>query len=171
MASNAPILFSAHRQPDLWHGGAGFGSPRHHAQDRKTRPAGHRSRQLPRAEIRRGGNSRERRGDRRRTRASPASWWRRCCCSCRCTASPLESPAPPAAIGWRGRRITSRCTTSSPSLNRMDIRPMCPFGPNWCGNGPPCPMHDAISAAAEQVDSFLQKQHLGPFCGLKSRSR
>lgn len=53
----------------------------------------------------------------------------------------------------------------------IDIRPMCPFGPNWCGNGPPCPMHDAISAAAEQVDSFLQKQHLGPFCGLKSRSR
>jgi len=53
-------------------------------------------------------------------------------------------------------------------FERMDIRPMCPFGPNWCGNGPPCPMHDAISVAADDVNRFLQKQHLGPFCGLEN---
>ncbi len=49
-------------------------------------------------------------------------------------------------------------------FERMDVRPMCPFGPNWCGNGPPCPMHDAIFAAADDVTDFLQKHDLGPFC-------
>ncbi len=53
-------------------------------------------------------------------------------------------------------------------FERMDVRPMCPFGPNWCGNNPPCPMHEAIAAIAQDVDTFLQKQNLGPFCGLKS---
>ncbi len=53
------------------------------------------------------------------------------------------------------------------AFERMDIRPMCPFGPNWCGHGKPCPLHDAITAAAEDVTRFLQNQNLGPFCGLE----
>jgi Rrf2 family protein len=53
-------------------------------------------------------------------------------------------------------------------FERMDIRPMCPFGPNWCGRGEPCPLHDAISVAANDVTHFLQRQNFGPFCGLKS---
>lgn len=48
-------------------------------------------------------------------------------------------------------------------FERMDIRPMCPFGPNWCGNGELCPLHDAISKAADQVHGFLCEQHLGSF--------
>lgn len=52
-------------------------------------------------------------------------------------------------------------------FEQIDIRPMCPFGPNWCGHGDLCPLHDAITAAAEDVTRFLQKQNLGPFCGLK----
>lgn len=48
-------------------------------------------------------------------------------------------------------------------FERLDIRPMCPFGPNWCGVGERCPMHDAITQAGEQVDAFLSRQHLGPF--------
>lgn len=46
----------------------------------------------------------------------------------------------------------------------MEIRPMCPFGPDWCGNGPPCPMHDSFGKIAEKVNRFLQKQNLGAFC-------
>lgn len=48
-------------------------------------------------------------------------------------------------------------------FERMDIRPMCPFGPNWCGNGAPCPLHDAISVASEQVADFLRGQNLSAF--------
>ena len=50
----------------------------------------------------------------------------------------------------------------------MDARPMCPFGPNWCGHEAPCPeapcpLHDAIVEACEQGDHFFKSQHLGPF--------
>lgn len=49
------------------------------------------------------------------------------------------------------------------SFERIDVRPMCPFGPAWCGNGDPCPLHDSITAAVDQVALFLKTQTLGPF--------
>lgn len=52
-------------------------------------------------------------------------------------------------------------------FERPDVRPMCPFGPNWCGSGPPCPMHEAIARVSHDVERFLQGQNLGPFRGLK----
>ncbi len=51
-------------------------------------------------------------------------------------------------------------------FERLDVRPMCPFGPNWCGSGPPCPMHEAIARVSHDVERFLQNQNLGPFRGL-----
>lgn len=26
----------------------------------------------------------------------------------------------------------------------LETRVMCPFGPNWCGHGSPCPLHDTF---------------------------
>lgn len=49
------------------------------------------------------------------------------------------------------------------SFERIDVRPMCPFGPDWCGNGDPCPLHESITAAVDQVALFLKTQNLGPF--------
>ncbi len=49
------------------------------------------------------------------------------------------------------------------AFERIDLRPMCPFGPDWCGNGDPCPLHDSITNASEHVADFLKTQHLGPF--------
>lgn len=57
------------------------------------------------------------------------------------------------------------------SFERIDVRPMCPFGPNWCGNGEPCPLHDSINDAVEQVAGFLKSQHLGPFVATGKTSR
>lgn len=31
----------------------------------------------------------------------------------------------------------------------------CPFGPGWCGNHEPCPMHDRLVEMDEQFTSFL----------------
>lgn len=36
----------------------------------------------------------------------------------------------------------------------------CPFGPNWCGNGPQCPLHTDIAALREHADQFLRKHTL-----------
>lgn len=49
------------------------------------------------------------------------------------------------------------------AFERIDIRPMCPFGPNWCGNGEPCPLHESITNVVDHVAVFLQTQNLGPF--------
>lgn len=53
-------------------------------------------------------------------------------------------------------------------FERPDVRPMCPFGPKWCGSGPPCPLHDSIARVSHDVERFLQSQNLGPFHGLQS---
>lgn len=39
----------------------------------------------------------------------------------------------------------------------------CPFGPNWCGNGPQCPLHTDIAALREHADQFLRKRTLADF--------
>lgn len=49
------------------------------------------------------------------------------------------------------------------AFESMETRPMCPFGPNWCGHGAPCPLHEAIASACEQGDQFFKSHHLGPF--------
>jgi Rrf2 family transcriptional regulator, iron-sulfur cluster assembly transcription factor len=40
---------------------------------------------------------------------------------------------------------------------------MCPFGPDWCGNNEPCPMHDDLVAMDQQWSAYLQDTHLGIF--------
>ena len=40
---------------------------------------------------------------------------------------------------------------------------LCPFGPNWCGNGEPCPLHDQIVGFNEQWDAYLRDTTLGVF--------
>ena len=55
------------------------------------------------------------------------------------------------------------------AFERIDVRPMCPFGPNWCGNGNPCPLHDSITHAVERISDFLKTQHLGPFINCRKR--
>lgn len=39
----------------------------------------------------------------------------------------------------------------------------CPFGPGWCGNGDPCPLHDQLVELDEQMSDFLQSTTLDVF--------
>ncbi len=32
---------------------------------------------------------------------------------------------------------------------------MCPFGPNWCGNKEPCPLHNEIVDMQQRLSTFL----------------
>lgn len=41
----------------------------------------------------------------------------------------------------------------------------CPFGPDWCGNGDPCPLHDKILKMMESNQRFLEKTRLSVFTG------
>jgi Rrf2 family protein len=43
-------------------------------------------------------------------------------------------------------------------------RVMCPFGPNWCGVGPNCPLHDTFAEMHKDVLDRLAGQNFGQFC-------
>ena len=40
---------------------------------------------------------------------------------------------------------------------------MCPFGPDWCGKGEPCPLHDELEAMDRQWETFIRKTTLAVF--------
>jgi len=44
-----------------------------------------------------------------------------------------------------------------------DERVMCPFGPNWCGHGPQCPLHDSLLEMHQQVLDRLAGESFAQF--------
>ncbi len=40
---------------------------------------------------------------------------------------------------------------------------VCPFGPNWCGNNDPCPLHDTLMEMLESNRAFLENTRLSIF--------
>jgi len=40
---------------------------------------------------------------------------------------------------------------------------LCPFGPNWCGHGEPCPLHDSIADFTRSWEDTLRNTTLGIF--------
>lgn len=39
----------------------------------------------------------------------------------------------------------------------------CPFGPNWCGNGPQCPLHNQLEKMRSNFQTFLMETTLDVF--------
>lgn len=39
----------------------------------------------------------------------------------------------------------------------------CPFGPNWCGHGKPCPLHDELISLMQRNRAFLENTRLSVF--------
>lgn len=48
-------------------------------------------------------------------------------------------------------------------FERQDARVMCPFGPNWCGKGEPCPMHNELVRIDEEWSRYLRETTLAVF--------
>jgi len=42
-------------------------------------------------------------------------------------------------------------------------RVMCPFGPNWCGKGPKCPLHDTLFEMHQQTLDRLASETFAQF--------
>lgn len=40
---------------------------------------------------------------------------------------------------------------------------VCPYGPAWCGNHPPCPLHDSVFNILEESRRFLEETRLSVF--------
>ena len=48
-------------------------------------------------------------------------------------------------------------------FERTDSGIMCPFGPNWCGTGDPCPMHDSLVRITGEWQAYLEGTRLNIF--------
>jgi Rrf2 family protein len=40
----------------------------------------------------------------------------------------------------------------------------CPFGPGWCGNGEPCPLHHSLTAMNQIETDYLKNTTFAVFC-------
>lgn len=45
----------------------------------------------------------------------------------------------------------------------LDERVMCPFGPNWCGTGPHCPLHETFFEMHQKAIDGLRDQTFSQF--------
>lgn len=48
-------------------------------------------------------------------------------------------------------------------FEQLDVPSACPFGHGWCGNGAPCPLHDAIHNLMETNRRFMLETKLSIF--------
>lgn len=55
-------------------------------------------------------------------------------------------------------------------FEQADAPVPCPFGPDWCGVGDPCPLHDAILKMMERNQRFLEKTRLSVFAHKPSQA-
>lgn len=49
-------------------------------------------------------------------------------------------------------------------FEQVDGPSVCPFGPEWCGRGKPCALHDKLEHLREQHRRFLSETSLDVFC-------
>jgi Rrf2 family protein len=50
-------------------------------------------------------------------------------------------------------------------FERLEDNVSCPFGPNYCGNGPHCPLHLDLLKVREQMVTFLKTSTFTRFVG------
>ncbi len=50
-------------------------------------------------------------------------------------------------------------------FDRMEEGLGCPFGPNWCGTGPQCPLHERLDGLRSAIEAFLRGTTFAGFVG------
>jgi len=48
-------------------------------------------------------------------------------------------------------------------FEQLDRNTRCPYGPDWCGNGDPCPLHDSLLKIRDDMRAFLENTSLHVF--------
>ncbi len=84
----------------------------------------------------------------------------------------LVTGSPGPGGGYRLARHPSKISLFDlVSLFERDARSACPYGPDWCGSGPHCPLHDSLLSIRAKVDDYLRKTTFALFLPAKSTKR
>jgi Rrf2 family iron-sulfur cluster assembly transcriptional regulator len=77
----------------------------------------------------------------------------------------LVSGAPGPGGGYALAKLPAEITLYDITtvFERTDDRLTCPFGPNWCGNNDPCPLHDQLGEIDARIETFLKSTTLEQF--------
>lgn len=73
------------------------------------------------------------------------------------------SPGPSGGYALASRPAEVTLLDIANVFERNTSRVICPFGPNWCGNGEPCPLHDQLAQMDERFEAFLRETALDVF--------
>lgn len=74
--------------------------------------------------------------------------------------------------GTRGPSGGYRLSRPAEEITLLDVvtvfedpedRVMCPFGPNWCGTGPHCPLHETFLKMHQKALDGLQEETFAQF--------
>lgn len=84
----------------------------------------------------------------------------------------LVAGSPGPGGGYRLTRPPSQITLKDVCvLFERESEVLCAFGPGWCGNGAPCPLHDAVTQMNNLYQQFLESTSFEAFEHGVSRTR
>lgn len=77
----------------------------------------------------------------------------------------LVTGSPGPGGGYRLAKPPSTISLKDVAMlfEREDETVWCPFGPGWCGNKPPCPIHDSLHAMNQIFQDYLKNTTLDAF--------
>lgn len=76
----------------------------------------------------------------------------------------LVTGSPGPGGGYRLARHPSKISLLDVvSLFERESRVACPYGPDWCGSGEHCPLHDALQSMQARIDGFLARTTFAAF--------
>lgn len=81
------------------------------------------------------------------------------------SAAGLVEGKPGPSGGYRLSRAASEISLLDviKVFENPEDRIMCPFGPQWCGNGPLCPIHDTLVEMQQEALARLNRENFGQF--------
>jgi len=81
------------------------------------------------------------------------------------SAAGLVEGKPGPSGGYRLSRAASEISLLDviKVFENPEDRIMCPFGPQWCGNGPLCPIHDTLVEMQQEALTRLNRENFGQF--------